>query len=109
MYSLVVYVPDTHVEEVKRAMFGAGAGRIGDYQHCAWQVLGTGQFKPQEGSQPFIGEQDRLERVAEFRVEMVCDDESISEVIRALRQAHPYEEPAFHYWRVNEPLASAVD
>lgn len=100
MYSLVFYVPETHVEEVKQAVFDAGAGRIGNYRRCAWQVRGTGQFEPMAGSQPFLGETERLERVEEFRVEMVCDDESIEAVIRALRKAHPYEEPAFHHWRV---------
>lgn len=104
MYSLVFYVPETHVEEVKQAAFDAGAGRIGDYRHCAWQVLGTGQFEPTAGSQPFLGKQDTLERVAEFRVEMVCGDDSIESVLRALREAHPYEEPAYHYWRINEPI-----
>ncbi len=104
LYSLVFYVPESHVEEVKQAVFDAGAGRIGNYDCCAWQVLGTGQFQPVEGSRPFLGARDRLERVDEFRVEMVCDDESIGSVVRALREAHPYEEPAFHFWRVNEML-----
>ena len=53
MYSLCFYVPESHVEEVKQALFDAGAGRIGDYGSCAWQVLGTGQFQPMEGSEPF--------------------------------------------------------
>jgi hypothetical protein len=106
LYSLVFYVPESHVEEVKRAVFDAGAGRIGDYRCCAWQVPGTGQFEPMEGSQPFLGQQGRLERVDEFRVEMVCVDDSIESVIRALRDAHPYDEPAFHHWRVNETLNS---
>lgn len=102
MYSLVFYVPESHVEPVKGAMFEAGAGRIGNYRCCAWQVLGTGQFEPGDDAQPFVGQRDTLERVDEFRVEMVCDDDSIASVIAALRRAHPYEEPAFHYWRVNE-------
>lgn len=104
MYSLCFYVPESHVEEVKQAVFAAGAGRIGDYGCCAWQVLGTGQFRPMEGSRPFLGRQGQLERVAEFRVEMVCEDRSIEAVLRALRESHPYEEPAFHYWPVNQPL-----
>ncbi len=104
MYSLCFYVPESNVEAVKQALFDAGAGRIGDYQHCAWQVRGTGQFQPMEGSRPILGQQDVLEHVDEFRVEMICDDQSIESVIRALRDAHPYEEPAFHYWRVNETL-----
>ena len=102
MYSIVFYVPESHVEGVKQAVFDAGAGRIGNYRHCAWQTLGTGQFEPMVGSQPFLGKQDSLERVAEVRVEMVCDDRSIEAVRRALREAHPYEEPAYHYWRVND-------
>lgn len=109
MYTLVVYIPESHAEEVKGAMFGAGAGRIGDYQQCAWQVLGTGQFKPIEGSQPFVGRQGRVEKVAEFRVELVCDDASIKGVLGAMQAAHPYEEPAFHYWRVNELLPPGGD
>ena len=100
MYALVFYVPETHAEEVKRAVFDAGAGRIGDYRRCAWQVAGTGQFEPLPGSQPFLGQTDRLERVAEFRVEMICDEGAIDDIVAALRRAHPYEEPAFHYWVV---------
>ena len=104
MYSLCFYVPESHVEAVKNAVFEAGAGRIGDYRSCAWEVRGTGQFLPMPGSEPFVGETGRVERVDEFRVEMICEDESIGGVIRALRDAHPYEEPAYHYWQVNTGL-----
>ncbi len=100
MYQLCFYVPESHVDSVKEAVFGAGAGRIGDYECCSWQVLGEGQFRPIEGSQPFLGRVGRLEIVAEFRVEMVCDDERIGAAVGALLAAHPYEEPAFHYWQV---------
>ena len=100
MYQLCFYVPESHVESVKSALFEAGAGRIGDYDCCAWQTLGTGQFRPAEGSRPFLGAVGTLETVPEFRVEMACADASIEAVVAALRTAHPYEEPAFHYWRV---------
>ncbi len=103
MYQLCFYVPESHVESVKDALFGAGAGRIGDYERCAWQVLGDGQFRPMSGSAPFVGNQGQLEIVREFRVEMVCADERIEAAIGALLEAHPYEEPAFHYW----PVASS--
>lgn len=56
MYKLSFFVPDSHVEAVKSAVFAAGGGRIGDYDSCAWQVLGQGQFRPMDGSQPFIGQ-----------------------------------------------------
>ena len=102
MFKLCCYIPESHVELVKTALFAAGAGRIGNYEHCAWQVLGQGQFRPLTGSKPFIGAQDALETVAEYRVEMVCADEVIAGVIDALRQAHPYEEPAFDVIRVED-------
>lgn len=101
MYKLCFFVPVEQVEQVKQAVFAAGAGRIGDYDCCSWQVLGQGQFRPQSGSDPYIGEHGRLEQVAEFRVEMVCAEESIRPAIAALRAAHPYEEPAFEFFRIN--------
>ncbi|MBC8186646.1 MAG: NGG1p interacting factor NIF3 [Proteobacteria bacterium] len=101
MIQLCFYVPESHVERVKEAVFKAGAGRIGNYEQCAWQVLGEGQFRPMRDSTPFLGSEGELERVPEFRVEMVCDDELIEPVVAALRDAHPYEEPAFSYWAIN--------
>ena len=106
MYKLVFYVPESHVDAVKTAVFAVGAGRIGHYDACCWQVLGQGQFRPLPGSQPFIGSSGQLEQVAEYRVEMVCADEHIQATIRALRQAHPYEEPALDVWRLSD-LAAA--
>ena len=95
MYKLCFYVPDSHREAVKAAVFAAGAGRIGDYDSCCWEVEGSGQFRPLAGSQPFLGEPGRVERVAEYRVEMVCESHCVQAVISALKQAHPYEEPAW--------------
>lgn len=95
MFKLGVYVPQSHLEQVKTALFAAGAGRIGDYDSCCWQVLGQGQFRPLAGSNPHLGEQGQVETVAEWRVELVCQEHLIMEVIAALRQSHPYEEPAF--------------
>ncbi len=95
MFKLGFYVPDTHLEEVKAACFAAGAGRIGDYDSCCWQVPGEGQFRPLEGSAPYIGQAGRVEKVAEYRVEMVCADELAAEVVAAMTAAHPYEEPAW--------------
>lgn len=102
MHKLVVYVPESHLEAVKSALFTAGAGRIGDYDSCAWQVLGQGQFRPLEGSQPYLGQQGQVEHVPEYRVELVCADEYIKHALTALRQAHPYEEPAYDVWRLLE-------
>lgn len=96
MLVLVVYVPESHVEEVKQSMFAAGAGSIGNYSCCAWQVMGQGQFMPSDQAKPFIGAAENVSLVPEFRVEMVCEERYLNHVIKALREAHPYEEPAFH-------------
>ena len=94
------YVPETHLEEVKNAMFAAGAGRVGDYDCCAWQTLGQGQFRPLAGSDPFLGERDKVERVSEYKVEMVCEQELQAAVIAAMQSAHPYEEVAYCVLRI---------
>lgn len=98
MYKLCVYVPESHLEAVKAALFAAGAGRIGDYEQCCWQTLGVGQFRPLPGSQPHIGELGKLEQVAEYKVEMVVADDAVAAACKALLQAHPYEEPAYDLW-----------
>jgi len=100
MYKLCFFVPESHLEQVKQAVFSAGAGRIGDYDQCCWQVKGQGQFRPLPGSQPFIGESGAPEQVEEYRVELVCSDDLIADAVAALRQAHPYEEPAFDCWQL---------
>lgn len=100
MYKLSFFVPESHAEEVKQAVFLTGAGRIGDYDQCCWQTLGTGQFRPLSGSQPFIGEQGEVTRVEELKVELVCADEYIRAAVVALKAAHPYEEPAYEVMRL---------
>ena len=95
MYKLTVFIPDAALEPVKSALFAAGAGKIGNYEQCCWQVQGSGQFMPLAGSQPNIGAQDTLESVEEWRVEMVVATAHIKQVIEALKQAHPYETPAY--------------
>ncbi len=103
LYQISFYVPVSHCELVKNSMFEAGAGFIGDYQECAWQTLGEGQFKPLSGSQPFIGEIDKLEKVTEYKVEMLCHDEVIKRVIQALISSHPYEVPAYSVIKLEVP------
>ena len=102
MYKLCVYVPESHLEAVKQALFATGAGRIGDYDSCCWQVAGQGQFRPLAGSSPFIGRTDQVETVAEYKVELVCADEYIADAVAALKRAHPYEEPAYQVWRLED-------
>ena len=102
MYKLAFFVPASHVEVVKAAVFAAGGGRIGDYDHCAWQTLGQGQFRPLDGSQPYLGQTGQVEVVEEWKVELVVADDLITQVVAALRQSHPYETPAYEAWRLAE-------
>ena len=102
MYKLIYYIPESHLESTKLAIFAAGAGGIGNYEHCAWQVLGTGQFKPVKGAQPFIGELDILEQLSEWRVETIVPEDRAREVAQALKASHPYEEPAFEFIQIIE-------
>jgi len=94
-YKLVTFVPAEHVEKVSAALFAAGAGRIGDYSSCSFQTRGTGTFFGEEGTKPAVGSAGKLERADEIRIETVVPIAKIESVIRALRQSHPYEEPAF--------------
>ena len=100
MYKLTVFIPEEALEQVKSAVFAAGAGEIGNYEQCCWQVQGIGQFMPLAGSNPHIGIQDSLQKVSEWRVEMVVAKANIAEVISALKQAHPYETPAYDVVKV---------
>ncbi len=92
---LVVFVPHEDVEQLVDALAAAGAGRLGDYERCAWQTRGEGTFRPLPGADPAIGTVGDIERVPEARVEMVVPRRWRGEVVAALRAAHPYEEPAF--------------
>ena len=95
MRKLVVFVPREALDIVRDAVFEAGAGRIGNYERCSWYTQGTGTFLGGEGSSPALGEIGREQRIAELRLETVFPAERQEAVLAALREAHPYEEPAF--------------
>jgi dinuclear metal center YbgI/SA1388 family protein len=92
---LVAYVPVEHVEPVRKAMAEAGAGWIGDYSDCAFMAEGYGFFRPGKGTHPYIGREDRLEKVREARIETVMPEARASRVVSAMLAAHPYEEAAY--------------
>jgi hypothetical protein len=102
MYQIIVYVPEDYCQSVKAAMFAAGAGKLGAYDSCAWQVLGEGQFRPLKGSKPFIGHESQTEKVREFKVEMLCSEQCLPATLKALKDSHPYETPAFSFYPVNQ-------
>jgi dinuclear metal center YbgI/SA1388 family protein len=100
---LVTFVPAEHVEAVSAALFEAGAGHIGRYSSCSFRSTGTGTFFGEEGAQPVVGAAGRLEQAPELRLETVVPVVAIEAVVRALRRAHPYEEPAFDLVRLAAP------
>jgi hypothetical protein len=102
LHKLVWFVPAEALDATRDAVFAAGAGRIGDYERCSWYAAGTGTFLPRAGAQPAIGEVGREERVPELRVETVVPVDRAGEIVRALIDAHPYEEVAFELYPLVE-------
>lgn len=100
MYKLSFYVPESHLEPVKNALFAKGAGHYNGYDHCCWQVLGEGQFSPLAGSRPYNGKTGCLEKMDEYKVERVCPDAVIKEVVQTLLEVHPYEQPAYEVYKI---------
>lgn len=92
---LVWFVPPSHLQETRDAVFAAGAGWVGGYSRCSFATLGEGTFFGGEGTSPTVGEAGHDEWVTEYRVETVVPLERLEAVVEALRRAHPYEEPAF--------------
>lgn len=95
LYKLAVFVPEQQLEAVRTAMGNAGAGHIGVYSHCSFSVKGEGAFLPLSGATPFIGQQGRLERVAEYKLETCVTKNIHQKVLAAMLSAHPYEEVAY--------------
>ena len=92
---IVVFVPLSHADIVRKAMGDAGAGQIGNYDHCSFSSKGIGRFIPKEGAKPSIGAVGKSEEVEEERVEMICPKDKALKVIEAMKKVHPYEEVAF--------------
>jgi hypothetical protein len=101
LYKITFYIPTTHCELVKNALFAMGAGQSEYYDRCSWQVLGEGQFRPLKGSQPFQGKRMELECIAEYKVEMVCAPHLIKTVIETLLKEHPYQQPAYELYPIH--------
>jgi len=106
-YKLVTFVPAEQTERVSEALFAAGAGRIGRYSSCSFRTDGTGTFFGEAGSNPAVGQSGRLEQAPEIRLETVVPIDAVAEVVRALRAAHPYEEPAFDLNQLAAPPEGA--
>ena len=92
---LVVFVPTDHAENLKSALFAVGCGKQGLYDSCAYTLDGTGQFRPLDGSHPYLGKEHTLEHVSEERIEMIYPTGLQRAVVQTIYENHPYEEPAF--------------
>lgn len=106
-YKLVGFIPPEALERVAAAVFEAGAGRIGDYRECAYALEGTGWFTPEPGAHPTIGSISVPERTAEVRWETVVPRGRLAAVVSAFVWAHPYEEPAFDIYPVEDVIPGA--
>lgn|SRR5690625_434962 len=95
LVKLAVFTPISHVKHVVDSLSDAGAGHIGNYSHCTFQSEGTGTFKPLEGANPFIGSENKLERVEEIKIETIVEEKNIATVVAKMKEAHPYEEVAY--------------
>jgi dinuclear metal center YbgI/SA1388 family protein len=102
-YKLVVFVPPKEVDRLRRALAAAGAGVIGHYSECSFELSGRGTFRGDETTQPTVGRKQVLEHADEVRLEMVLPRDRLGAVVRALYAAHSYEEPAFDVYPLHEP------
>ena len=95
---IVIFTPETHADQIRKALGDAGAGVIGKYHHCSISVKGIGRYIPSEGAQPFIGEVGKLEEVVEERIETPCYVSDLAHIIEAVKKVHPYEEPVIEVY-----------
>lgn len=101
LYKLAVYVPKTHVDDVRIALGNAGAGHLGNYRQCSFSIDGEGRFKPCEGSNPYIGKEGGLESVHEVKIETIVTQRVLGGVISSMIKAHPYEEVAYDLYKLD--------
>jgi hypothetical protein len=97
---IVVFVPLTHADIVRKSIGDAGAGVIGNYNYCSFSSRGIGRFKPNDKANPHIGSANKLEEVEEERIEFICPKNKAKEIISAIKKVHPYEEVAFDVYEL---------
>jgi hypothetical protein len=100
LYKLVVYVPQTHIEQVRIAITNSGGGIIGKYDSCSFMTSGIGTYRPLKGAKPFNGEIGKLERTGEARLEITVAKNKLKKAISAMKKAHPYEEPVYDVYEL---------
>lgn len=106
-FKIAVYVPEDYAERVRDAMTSAGAGHIGNYSHCTYNIKGEGTFWPLKGTTPFLGAVDKLEKVKEIKIETIVPNSLREIVIKEMKSAHPYEEVAYDVYKIEEYIHKA--
>ena len=99
-YKLVVFVPQTHLEQVRIAVSNAGAGKIGKYDNCSFMTSGIGTYRPLKSAKPYKGDIGRIERIGEARLEVTVPKKKLKQVISAMKKVHPYEEIAYDIYKM---------
>lgn len=108
---LVTFVPTLNLENVRTALFNAGAGNIGNYANCSYVLEGIGSFKANENANPFVGEKGKLHFEKESRLEVIFESYKQQKIIAALKENHPYEEVAYDLYNlenVNNEVGSGL-
>lgn len=100
LYKVAVYIPKGIENKMLQSLSRAGAGYIGNYSSCSFRSKGLGTFKPEEGSNPYLGKKGNLEEVEEYKLETIVPEKSLGKVIREMKKAHPYEEPAYDIYEL---------
>ena len=107
LLKLVVFVPGSHAGQLRNAIFDAGAGYIGNYDRCSYNVHGEGTYRPGAGTDPYSGEQGEDHTEAEIRIETVVPEHLKSRVVKAMMAAHPYEEVAYDIYKIENAVPGA--
>jgi hypothetical protein len=92
LVKLVVFVPEQNADQVREALGEAGAGKIGEYSFCSYSIKGVGRFRPSNNANPHIGSAGKLEAVDEERIEVACEKDQAADIIKVIKEVHPYEE-----------------
>ena len=107
LVKLVTFVPTAQAEDVRKALFNAGCGNIGNYDSCSYNLQGEGTFRAHEGTHPYCGEIGEMHTEKEIRIETILPAYKKAEAVKALLAAHPYEEPAFDIYSLQNTWAQA--
>jgi len=91
-----IFIPADYVDRLREAVAAAGAGKIGNYDHCSSISDVRGYWRPLTGANPFLGELEKVEKGTECKVEVNCEREFVKAVLAAIKQVHPYEEPVIN-------------